>query len=58
MLTDLLEAAGKGDVAAVTAILDENPDIINERGDAGTARGEGLCQLEHGGTNGRAWRTR
>jgi ankyrin repeat protein len=33
MLTDLLEAAGKGDVAAVTAILDENPDIINERGE-------------------------
>jgi uncharacterized protein len=31
-LTALLTAAGKGDAAAVAAILDAHPDIINERG--------------------------
>jgi uncharacterized protein len=31
-LTELLLAAGKGDAARVAAILDEHPDIINERG--------------------------
>lgn len=31
-LTALLSAAGKGDAAQVAAILDEHPDIINERG--------------------------
>jgi uncharacterized protein len=31
-LTALLSAAGKGDAAAVAAILDVHPDIINERG--------------------------
>ena len=31
-LTALLSAAGKGDAAAVAAILDEHPDIVNERG--------------------------
>jgi ankyrin repeat protein len=31
-LTALLSAAGKGDGTAVVAILDQHPDIINERG--------------------------
>ena len=31
-LTRLLAAAGKGDTATVTAILDDHPEIINERG--------------------------
>jgi hypothetical protein len=31
-LTALLFAAGKGDAARVAAILDEHPDIINQRG--------------------------
>jgi uncharacterized protein len=31
-LTALLTAAGKGDVTAVTAILDAAPDLVNERG--------------------------
>src|SRR6202011_1991895 len=31
-LTALLSAAGKGEAHAVVAILDEHPDIVNERG--------------------------
>ena len=32
-LTELLDAAGKGNASAVAAILDEHPDLINERGE-------------------------
>lgn len=32
-LTDLLDAAGKGNVAAVAAILDAHPELIDERGE-------------------------
>jgi ankyrin repeat protein len=31
-LTALLAAAGRGDAAAVAAILDEHPDLVNQRG--------------------------